>query len=167
MTAGAPRDPLIPAPAMTPEEFERLKEEEKKHLRELRALRQQHREVERKKSVLDALRGMTRPDLDRTHDDVVGKLMGEAAHAEARLDLAMEQQPASSEPTEAEREALRRAEAEALVRRMKEEAAAGTPGGGPPGPAAKTLGRGTPPDEPAPPPGPAGGKTIGRPRSGG
>lgn len=158
---------------MSPEEFERLKEEEKKHLRELRALKGQYRDVQRKKSVLDALQGMARPDLDATHDEAVGKVMGDAAYAEARLDLAMESR--TPEPTPEEREALRKAEAAALVQQMK--AAMGEAPGGSgasaaaPNPqeaapaAGKTLGRAATPDAPAPggAPDERGVKTLGRP----
>ena len=114
---------------MSPEEFERLKEQEKAHLRQLRDLKAQHRDVTRKKSIFDALRGMTRPDIDATHDEYTGKLMQDAAYSEARLDLAMESAGASSGETAAERSAreaeeraaLQRAEADALVRQMKQE----------------------------------------------
>ncbi len=165
---------------MTPEEFERLKEEEKKHLRELRALKQQHRDVQRKKSVFDALRGMARPDLDAAHDEAVGKLTGDAALAEARLDLALEGQAPGPAPTEAERQALRAAEAESLVRQMKASmgealgsapagsaSATGRTAGAAPPAAGKTLGRAPaadPTDASAPPADRRGAKTIGRPR---
>src|SRR5690606_17320842 len=108
-------------------EFERLKEQEKAHLRQLRDLKAQHRDVQRKKSIFDALRGLARPDLDATHDEQVGKLMQDAAMSEARLDLAMESASGTESAAAraareaAEREALRRAEAEALVRQMKAE----------------------------------------------
>jgi hypothetical protein len=129
---------------MTPEEFERLKEQEKAHLRQLRDLKQQHRDVQRKKSIFDALRSLTRPDIDETHDEQVGKVMQDAAMSEARLDLAMESAEAAAraEQDAKELEELRKAQAEALVRQMKGE-----------------LGVPAPPDAPAP----AGEeKTIGR-----
>ena len=59
---------------MTPEEFERLKEEEKRHLRELRALKTQHRDAQRKKGLLDALRGLTNPEADATHEEMLDRL---------------------------------------------------------------------------------------------
>ena len=161
---------------MTPEEFERLKEQEKAHLRQLRELKQKHHEVQRKKSIFDALRGLSRPDIDETHDEQVGKLMQDAAMSEARLDLAMEGVPgAGAGPDDAaeraakeaaDREALRKSEAEALVRQMKGElgvlpSATDESGGPAPG---RTIGRvidDTPgADDTALPP-----KSIGRPRS--
>jgi hypothetical protein len=164
---------------MTPEEFERLKEQEKAHLRQLRDLKAQHRDVQRKKSIFDALLGMTRPDLDATHEEQVGKLMQDAAMSEARLDLAMEDAAGAESAADraareaAEREALRRAEAEALVRQMKGEMggllpsdaprAADAPSGG------KTIGAaGGPPRDPAADPAPGetrAAKSLGRPRS--
>jgi hypothetical protein len=160
---------------MTPEEFERLKEQEKAHLRQLRELKQKHQEVQRKKSIFDALRGLTRPDIDETHDEQVGKLMQDAAMSEARLDIAMENVPgggatledaAARAAKEAEdREALRKAEAAALVQQMKGEM------GGPPaieesaGPApGRTIGR-VIDDTPGPDDAPLPPKSIGRPRS--
>ncbi len=152
---------------MTPEEFERLKEEEKAHLRQLRDLKAQHRDVTRKKSIFDALRGLARPDIDATHEEQVGKLMQDAAMSEARLDLAMESADAGERAAREaeERELLRRAQAEEMVRQMKGEL------GVPPVPPApsddageKTIGRDgdnvrdePEPDRPA--------KSIGRPRS--
>jgi len=114
---------------MSPEEFERLKEQEKAHLRQLRDLKAQHRDVQRKKSIFDALLGMSRPDIDSTHDEQVGKLMQDAAYSEARLDLAMESAGTATGETAAERSAreaeeraaLQRAEADALVRQMKQD----------------------------------------------
>ena len=158
---------------MTPEEFERLKEQEKAHLRQLRDLKSQHRDVQRKTSILDALRKLARPDIDETHDEQVGKLMQDAAMSEARLDLAMEGQDAVDlAARDAElAEALRRAEAESLVRQMKGElGVADAPGGrGPAAPADpaddKTIGRAAADDErhADEPERPA--KSIGRPRS--
>ena len=140
---------------MTPEEFERLKEQEKAHLRQLRDLKAQHRDVQRKKSIFDALRGLGRPDLDATHEEQVGRLMQDAAHAEARLDLAMEGAAGAESVADraareaAEREALRRAEAEALVRQMKGEMGGLLPTDAAPA-AGKTIGAAAPPPE-APP----------------
>ena len=53
---------------MTPEEFNRIKEEEKAHLRGLRDLKQQHRDAQRKVSILGALRGMRNPELEADTD---------------------------------------------------------------------------------------------------
>ena len=169
---------------MTPEERERLKEAEKAHLRQLRALKQQYREAQRKKGLLDALQGMVRPDLDEIHEEMVDKLSRQNIEAEARFEVAMEDAGLTEDPLEraareaAEREALRTAEADALVRQMKQEMGGGeaarpetaTPTGAksigrPPAPDAPEAERPevTKPDEPNPE-APLGPKSIGRPR---
>ncbi len=162
--------------SMTPEEFERLKEAEKTHLRKLKALKQQHRQAQRKKGLLDALKGIVRPDLDDVHDEMVDKLTMKNIESEARFEIALENAGLTDDALEsaareeAEHEDLQKAQAEALVRRMKREA------GGEVAPSsdqtnthteAKTIGRAPTPEEPqAEPdetPSPArGSKTIGR-----
>ena len=117
---------------MTPEEFERLKEAEKAHLRKLKALKQQHWQAQRKKGLLDALKGIVRPDLDDVHDEMVDKLTMKNIESEARFEIALENagltddalEKAAQEETE--RDVLRKAEAAALVRRLKREASGGS-----------------------------------------
>ena len=115
---------------MTPEEFERLKAAEKAHLRKLKALKQQHREAQRKKGLLDALKGIVRPDLDDVHDEMVDKLTMKNIESEARFEIALENANLTDDALEkaaqeeAEREVLREAEADALVRQMKLEGGA-------------------------------------------
>ena len=149
---------------MTPEEFNRLKEEEKAHLRQLRDLKQQHRDVQRKTSILGALRGMRNPDLEADTEARTEELMRGAITQEARLDLAMEGE-AERAAAEADREALRQAEAAELVRQLKADAGATadeTPSRAPgdPNAPARTIGR--TPTAPEPPPAPRDAKTIGR-----
>lgn len=153
---------------MSPEEFERLKNEEKKHLSQLRALKQQHRDVQRKVQIVGAVRGMRNPDLEASTDALTDKLMRDAALQEARVDLALESdagRAAAEAQTEADREALRHAQAADLIRQMK--AGMGeTPGASPraaaaPTDAPKTIGR-TPAAD-APTDAPRDAKTIGRP----
>ena len=161
---------------MTPEEFERLKEAEKTHLRKLKALKQQHRQAQRKKGLLDALKGIVRPDLDDVHDEMVDRLTMKNIESEARFEIALENagltddalEKAAQEETE--RDVLRKAEAAALVRRMKLEAG----GGAAPSTdqtnaqaEGKTIGRAPTPEEPETPSDEApsitrGSKTIGR-----
>jgi len=156
---------------MTPEEFERLKNEEKAHLRQLRQLKQTHRDAQRKASTLDALGKMRNAQLESDIDAGTEQLLRGAALSEARFELALEgQAPQTNEAVDAE--ALAKAEAEALVRQMKaqmgggaerttsEEAARAS--ASPSAPAeAKTIGK-TPPAEDAPPAVDKGAKTIGR-----
>ena len=155
---------------MTPDEFNRLKEEEKAHLRQLRDLKQQHRDVQRKASILGALRGMNTDGLTADTAANADALIRGAITQEARLDLALEGE-ADRARTEADREALRQAEAADLVRQLKAEAgatageAAARPGSVPASPAARTIGRTPPePDTPAAPLPSRDDKTLGRPR---
>lgn len=117
---------------MSPEEFERLKAEEKAHLRKLRDLKQQHRDVERKASSVRALQNMRDANLEAETERLTSDLQRDAAHQEARLDLALEgHAPVTGNADDLDREALARAEAEALVQQMK--AAMGhVPGGSAP-----------------------------------
>ncbi|MEM6783293.1 MAG: hypothetical protein AAF624_06115 [Bacteroidota bacterium] len=116
---------------MDKKEFERIKAEEKAHLRKLRELKQQYRGVSRQKKVLDALNAMQRPDLDETYEEAMRGLTEDAAMTEARLEIAMEDAkntaPKPEALTDADREKLRKAEAAALIRQMKAEM--GTPAG--------------------------------------
>ena len=80
---------------MTPEEYERIKEAEKEHLRKLKQLKQQVRDLERKKKVADALDDMVKApgeDILGTHEEMMGKLQEETALREARLEIALEEQ---------------------------------------------------------------------------
>ena len=159
---------------MSPEEFERLKNEEKAHLRQLRSLKAQQRDAQRKVQIANAVTGMRNPELEASTDALTERLMRDAAHSEARLDLAVESaqtSAAASAQTEADREALRQAEAAALVAQMK--AGMGAPVTGAPATGAspaggdlppKTIGRPPPPDIASDAPTPDA-KTIGRPRS--
>lgn len=106
---------------MSPEEFERLKNEEKEHLRKLRALKNQHREVQQKASILGALRGMRNPDLEADTDGRTERLFLDAATQEARLDLALESDAARQQAAqdEADLEQIRKAKAEEMIRQMK------------------------------------------------
>lgn len=161
---------------MTPEEFERLKEEEKAHLRQLRALKQTHREAQRKASTVNALNAMRNQALEDETDALTEGVFRDAAVQEARLDLALEgQAPQTGTPTDVDIEALAKAEAEALVRQMKasmgvsDAPASGSPAPealrpGTPAPPAddKTIGRTPPPADAPPEADPRDAKTIGR-----
>jgi hypothetical protein len=159
---------------MDKEEFERLKEEEKRHLREMRALKQQYREAQRKRGVLDALKGMMNPEADATHEEMLDRLSRQNVESEARFEVAFDAAGLSEEDAarrareEADREAVRKAEAEALVRQMKQQM--GDPSGAASEPAraeGRTIGRVAPPEEGERPAEDArGAKTIGRQRQG-
>lgn len=119
---------------MKREDFERLKEEEKKHLREIRALKQRLKEAQRMQRIGSALRdiesGGNLEGFERSLEDVERK----ALEQEARLDMAIES-AASEEPAElpeVDEEALKLARAADFIRRMKVSLAEGEP---PPKPA--------------------------------
>ena len=169
-----PRPLPYPPCLMSPEEFERLKNEEKAHLRKLRDLKGQHRDAQRKASSLEALNKMRNTKLEADVDAGTDKLMRDAALSEARFDLALEGQAAqTNEETDAAD--LAKAEAEALVRQMRAQMGGGAMSSetapqaakdpAAPQPAApvedKTIGRTPPPDDESPP-APRGDKSIGR-----
>ena len=159
---------------MDKSEFERLKAEEKAHLRQMRALKQQARDAQRTASTASALGAMRNPALEDETDALTRDLQRGAASAEARLEIAMEgQAPVTGPDSDVDRESLKKAEAEALVRQMKAEmgardepstetAARASASDAAPA-SAKTIGR-TPPPAADPPPVSRGGKTIGRSR---
>jgi hypothetical protein len=110
---------------MNRDEFERLKNEEKAHLRKVRALKQQLREANRKKGLLNALEGLDTSGLDSTHEEMLQKLTEKNITSEARFELAMDTLDDAAKQ-EAAREEMARLEADRtksdaadLVRQMK------------------------------------------------
>ncbi|MFT5142722.1 MAG: DNA-binding PucR family transcriptional regulator [Rhodothermales bacterium] len=114
---------------MSPEEYQRLKEAEKAHLRSLRELKQAVRGLNRQKKLTDAVVNATvKPmaSLD-DHDALVQELAMETARNEARLDVALESigadpdkaGPTSAQVSAADEDLLRKAKAADLVRQLK------------------------------------------------
>ncbi len=108
---------------MTREEFNKIKEAEKDHLRKLKKLKQAARQLERQKSVSRAVTDMTssvRNTLDR-HADAMDMISTEAALNEARLEFALENTDVSSEKLSelADEETLSKSRAQDFVRQMK------------------------------------------------
>lgn len=109
---------------MTPEEYQRLKDAEKEHLKKLKELKQAVRVLERQKKIQSELEKMSRTSDDalQAQSEAVERLAMETALHEARMDVAMD----SAEPTEsaprddALETELRSARAQALVERMKQ-----------------------------------------------
>ncbi len=140
---------------MTPEEYERIKQEEKAHLRKLRDLKKTHRDVQRKAKIVNAVRGMRNPELEAETDALTDGFYRDAAHQEARLDLALDSQSLDqAAAAEADKEALAKEEAAALIRQMKAEMGERPgspdtrPAASPSGP--KSIGRTPPPEEEEP-----------------
>jgi hypothetical protein len=116
---------------MTPEEFERIKEAEKEHLRALKKLKKAVRGLERSKSIAQSVTKMSSSSQSalETHENMVDKLALETAHYEARLDVALESAKEHQERGDAD-EALTNADAElqkerarSLVEQLREEMA--------------------------------------------
>lgn len=110
---------------MTPEEFERLKEAEKDHLRKLKKLKDAARMLERQKKVSRAVTDMTSSMEQKLseHADIMDQIAAAAALSEARLEIAME----SSEKVDRvaqemqDEETLSKERAKQLIRQMKAE----------------------------------------------
>lgn len=147
---------------MTPEEFERIKAQEKAHLREIQRLKALHKEASLTGRISQALRSVFPPaESSTTYDEMMGRLQRETAEAEAKLDLAREAHGATEPPT-LDDAALAADRARQLVEDMKRAASPPTSPEAAPN-ASRTLGR-TPASEPTPePPSPLPPRTIGRP----
>ncbi len=165
---------------MDKDEFERIKQGEKSHLRKLKELKQTLSGLRRTQSSRQALDDMTsgsREVLD-THAEFVDRLSRDAAMTEARMEIALEAERERSaalpkpSPEEVEEE-LRKARAQALVQQMRGEISGeqrvtptSTPDDKSREPGEKTIGRAAPAPEPGAGSGPAGAekpaKTIGR-----
>ena len=141
---------------MDKDEFERIKAEEKAHLRKLRELKQTHRDVQRKATIVNAVTRMRNPELEAETDALTDSFYRDAAHQEARLELALDgQAPVTGNADEVDKAELAKAEAAALVQQMKAEMGE-RPGSSDARPSAspsgeKSIGR-TPPPEEEPPP---------------
>ena len=124
---------------MTPEEYQRLKEAEKEHLRSLRKLKQTVRSLQRQKKLTDAVENVTTKPMDALsdHDALVQELAMETARNEARLDVALESiahDSAKEAALDAEAEdTLRKAKAAELVRQLRSQVDLDTPGEASPG----------------------------------
>lgn len=117
---------------MDKSEFERMKEEEKQHLREIMGLKKKLGEAQRKAGILGALNNMGVSDeSEATYNEMLGKLNQSNWESQARMEIALENSGISpvSAPTasvapqtpvmsEEEMQKLRAAE---LVKQMKLE----------------------------------------------
>ena len=122
---------------MTPEEFQKIKEAEKEHLRALKKLKQAVRGLEQRNKVTKAVTDIassTSSLLDE-HESLVEKLAHETALQEARLELAMEsaEERAKQDEADAVTDAIDRAAADEelakkrasdLVKQMKTQMSA-------------------------------------------
>ncbi len=165
---------------MNRDEIDRLKEEEKAHLRKVRALKQQLRDAKRTQGLLGALQNLDTSGLDATHEEALRRVTEKNVTAEARYELAMEALDQAAKQ-EADREEMARLDAERraadaahLVAQMKTqmlgdaqqhvEAQSGEAPSETAPPPAKTIGPTdrTAQDAPAPEPDAASARSIGR-----
>lgn len=109
---------------MTEEEFNRIKEEEKAHQRQLRALKEAVRLLERQRSVTSALEEMTTRSRDalEANERLIEEIARDTALNEARLDVALE---ATDPGTDALEEAGAEARARHLVEQLRRQVGSG------------------------------------------
>lgn len=108
---------------MDREQYEKLKQAEKEHLRKMKEIKAKLREVERQKKLLKAVQGVKPPsELEDTYDEMMERLQNETIEGEVKLEMAMD---ATSEtpvrPTPEMEEELEKARARLLVEQMKLE----------------------------------------------
>lgn len=110
---------------MDREEYERLKEAEKEHLRSLKQLQQAARRLGRQKKITEALQQLTSASQHtlETHEELVERLARETAQQEARLEVALDavRDDDEAEPDAPTEEELERIRAQQLVRQMKQQ----------------------------------------------
>lgn len=128
---------------MTPEEYQRIKEAEKEHLKAIKKLKAQLRDAESKgtskakktslEQAMDEIENAPGNDILDTHEEMIDRLAMDAIHQEARLELALSSQK-DIEPTETNEaetentveestaqsdEELQQIRAKELIRKMK------------------------------------------------
>jgi len=108
---------------MTDEEFQRLKDAEKKHLRAKKRLQRTLKALKQRNEVQSVVQRMKRGAarlLDET-ESLVDSLRRTVAQDQARFEVALDDEIIEDEDLHEAEEELREARAEALVRRMKAE----------------------------------------------
>ena len=105
---------------MTPEEYQKLKEAEKEHLRKIRELKKAQRSSSRKASVTNAVTGMASKmeELFTEHGEMVERLQMDSAMSEARMEVALDSVEANDKVSEAQ-DAAELAAAEAELKRNR------------------------------------------------
>lgn len=110
---------------MTPEEYQRIKEAEKDHLRKLKKLKEAHRQLERQQKVTKAVTDMTSSISEKmdVHDDMMSRIATESAINEARLEMAIESRESEDLETQSLEDELELAKVKAreLIRQLKAE----------------------------------------------
>lgn len=114
---------------MTREEYERIKEAEKEHLRKLKQLKQAAQGLERQQRLNQALGAISSAhDALARNDELVDELTRETAQHEARLEIALEaaetletERQAAGQTPEALDDELVAIKAQQLLRQLKQE----------------------------------------------
>jgi hypothetical protein len=120
---------------MTPEEFQKLKEAEKDHLRKIRELKKVHKQHAQQakvtRAVTDMATGMNA--LYDEHREMVDRLQMDTLQSEARMEVALDSvdsagitEAQDAAELELDSEAIRKAKAQELIRQMKLEAGGGS-----------------------------------------
>jgi hypothetical protein len=104
---------------MNREDFEKLKEKEKAHLREIQKLKQRLREAKRVRSIGTALKDVEAAGTLEELKDALEKVQLEALEGEAKLDMILETSDAAKEAELDTEEELSRMRAAELVKHMK------------------------------------------------
>ncbi len=103
---------------------EKLKEEYKEHYRKMRETKERLRQTRRKKNIVDALRDMDSSQLIESFDSFLFDVKSKVAHAEARLDVALDSldEERNSPIQQAENdEVLNKAKAKETLKQLKNE----------------------------------------------
>lgn len=110
---------------MTDEEFQRLKETEKRHLRAKKRLRATLEHLKQRDEVQGVVRRMKQgaQRLLAETESLVDRLRSAVAEREARFEVALDEEWVEDEDLHEAEEVLREERAEQLVRRMKAEEA--------------------------------------------
>jgi len=120
---------------MTPEEFQKLKEAEKDHLRKIKELKKLHKEHARHASVTRAVTDMATgmKALYDEQEEMVDRLQMQTMRSEARMEVALDavgsselDQAQDAALLERDMEAIKKAKAQELVRQMKMEVGSGS-----------------------------------------
>ncbi|MEM1127319.1 MAG: hypothetical protein AAGI71_11760 [Bacteroidota bacterium] len=116
---------------MSPEEYQRIKDEEKAHLRALKKMKARVRELDKKRKISATMASLTTSaaDLLRANAESLERLAMETLRHEARTEVALEEEalrteaarPAPGTVTPEDEEALQKAKALDLVRQFKME----------------------------------------------
>lgn len=112
---------------MTPEEYNRIKEAEKEHLRKLKELKTQLRKVKQQNKVAEAMKNIANApgdDINQTHSEMIDRLAMETIQEEVRLEMALsevdDEQASSLQETAEEQQQILQSDAELKKLRAQE-----------------------------------------------